>query len=301
MNTFLKFFFNTQLLCLLCFFSSVDALLVFKNPAQKSIDPKENPTSQSLRVLNVLSYLEQNRVLFFKVEEESKKSKYPSIRKKIKSLLLKKRNISNLFFLSSEKGKEINQSKRENLLNNVRLFHINASDFSKKSQLIEMMKDVKSRGIKISLDLGSIENVKKHKDEILNVLPKYIDILFANEKEILELTHLPASEACDFLSTFCEVVVVTLGYEGSWVKSEKMKFYTPSLKANQIENAKVGTLFIAGFLHGYLSHATLPNCSWIGSYMASKALGKQDPAADPIFLNQIKSELEMERNLIPNR
>jgi len=301
MNTFFKSLFLLSKLILFSLFLPAQALLVVENPLKRGKDHKESHSSQSLKVLNVVSYLEENPILFFKVEPDKRETKDLSIRKRVKALLRKKRGISKLFFLSSKKEEEGNSKGEENLLEKVRLFHINASDFSNKSQLIKMMREVKSHNIKISLDLGSIENVKKHKDELLNVLPKYIDILFANEKEILELTHLPASEACDFLSTFCEVVVVTLGYEGSWVKSGQMKFYTPSLKANQIENAKVGTLFIAGFLHGYLSQATLPNCSWIGSFIASKGLGLHDPVADPMFLNQIKSELQKEKNLLPSK
>jgi sugar/nucleoside kinase (ribokinase family) len=82
-----------------------------------------------------------------------------------------------------------------------------------------------------------------------------------------------------------------MGFSGSWVKSGDLKFYTPSLKTNQIPDAGVGDLFISGFLHGYLNKASLPQCSWIGSFVASKALEKGIKKFDYLFWKEVAHQL----------
>ena len=130
----------------------------------------------------------------------------------------------------------------------------------------------KKQGAKISLDLGSIGIVKTYKDDLLNILPKYVDILFTNESEAFELTHLYPQEACDFLSTLCDIVVVTMGDKGSWTKSEKIKFYTPAHDVKCVDSTGAGDLFAAGFLHGYLNNENLQKCARIGTFVAAKSV-----------------------------
>lgn len=178
----------------------------------------------------------------------------------------------------------------------IKLLHINAKELRSLESLKPKIEIAKKLGLKISFDLGSQEAVIAKKSEILSFLLMYVDILFANEKEMKELTQLPPIEACDYLSSFCEVVVVTMGFSGSWVKSKDLQFYTPSCKQNQIINAGVGDLFVSGFLYGYLNHHSIPYCSWIGSFIASKALEKQEHSYDKLFwidvLVSLKKELE---------
>lgn len=158
------------------------------------------------------------------------------------------------------------------IFHEIRLFHIESSQLQYPNLLKAALEEAKKQGAKISLDLSSVEVVKLYKDDLLNIIPKYIDIVFANESEAFELTNLPPQEACDFLATFCEVVAITMGDKGCWVKSGKIKFYTPSVAANAVDKTGAGDLFASGFLHGYLNHAPLQTCAWLGSYVASKVI-----------------------------
>ncbi len=176
----------------------------------------------------------------------------------------------------------------------IKLLHINASELRSLESLKPKIEIAKNLGLKISFDLGSEQAVIAQKSEILSFLLMYVDILFANEKEMRELTQLPPIEACDYLSSFCEVVVVTMGFSGSWVKSKDLQFYTPSCKQNQIVNAGVGDLFVSGFLFGYLNHHSIPYCSWIGSFIASKALEKKELNYDRVFWIDVSSSLKKE-------
>ncbi|PCI95382.1 hypothetical protein COB11_02380 [Candidatus Aerophobetes bacterium] len=159
-----------------------------------------------------------------------------------------------------------------NIFNNIKLFHLEGYQLQNPKLFKEAIELAKKQGAKITLDLSSTGIVKTYKDDLLNILPKYVDIIFANEAEAFELTHLYPQEACDFLATFCDVAVVTMGDRGSWVKSGTIKFYTPAVDVKCIDTTGTGDLFAAGFLHGYLNNENLQKCAWIGTFVASKVV-----------------------------
>ncbi|MBM3192552.1 MAG: adenosine kinase, partial [Chlamydiae bacterium] len=151
------------------------------------------------------------------------------------------------------------------IFHKIKLFHVEAYQLRNCAFLKEALDLAQKQEAKISLDLSNVDIVKIYKDDLLNIIPRYIDILFANESEAFELTHLPPQEACDFLGTFCEVVAITMGDKGCWVKSGKIKFYTPALNVVSVDPTGAGDLFASGFLHGYLNNKSLQACAWLGS------------------------------------
>ncbi len=158
------------------------------------------------------------------------------------------------------------------IFHKIKLFHIEVYQLQNPVLLKEAIEEAKKQKAKISLDLCNKEMVKIYKDELLNIIPKYIDIIFCNDREAFELTHLPPQEACDFLASFCEIAVITMGGHGCWVKGGKIKFYTPAFQVDVVDTTGAGDLFASGFLHGYLNNAPLQTCAWIGSYLASKVV-----------------------------
>lgn len=160
----------------------------------------------------------------------------------------------------------------EKIFHKIKLFHVEAYQLQNRQFLQEALELAKKQEAKISLDLSHVALVKRYKDDLLNIIPKYVDVLFANEAEAFELTHLPPQEACDFLGTLCEVVAITMSDKGSWVKSGKIKFYTSAMNVVAVDTTGAGELFASGFLHGYLNNKPLLACAWIGSYVASKVV-----------------------------
>lgn len=158
------------------------------------------------------------------------------------------------------------------IFHHIKLVHMEAYQLQNPALVRQALEAASKQEAKISLDLSSVNMVQLYKDELLNILPKYVDIIFANEAEAFELTHLAPQEACDFLATFCEVAVITMGDKGCWVKSNPIKFYTPALNVKVVDTTGAGDLFASGFLYGYLNHASLPACAELGAYIASKVV-----------------------------
>ncbi len=174
--------------------------------------------------------------------------------------------------LGAENEQQSQTNIDKHIFSNVKVFHAEGYQLYNLDFFERSLKYAKESGAKISIDLSSVEIVKRFKDELLNIIPKYVDIVFANEGEAFELTHLNPQESCDFIATLCDVAVVTMGDKGSWAKSGKIKFYTPAFPADTLDTTGAGDLFTSGFLYGYLENEPLQRCAIIGSLVASKVV-----------------------------
>ena len=97
-----------------------------------------------------------------------------------------------------------------------------------------------------------------------------IDIVFCNESEVLSLFQENDLQRCqEFISSICELVIITLGSKGSLVinrgKSEKIK---PKLLGKIIDTTGAGDLYAGGFIHGLINNCSLKKCGEIGSLCA---------------------------------
>lgn len=163
-----------------------------------------------------------------------------------------------------------------------RLFHIEGYQLVDPDLVIRMLKHAKEAGVIISMDLANVEIVRRNKEFIHNILDKYVNILFCNEREAKELTDLLASEACDKLATFCDVAVVTMSERGSWARSGDEKVYMEALSVNTIDTTGAGDLYTSGFLHGYLQGESLRKCAWMGALISAqivRRIGAEIPQA----------------------
>lgn len=132
--------------------------------------------------------------------------------------------------------------------------------------VMNMLELAKSAHVGISLAL-SCNIVQKHKQILTKALSKYVDILFCNEDEIVELTELQPEEGCLKAQQFCPIAVVTLGNKGCYVASNNELLHVPALTANVIDTTGAGDFFAAGFLYGYLHKKPIETCAKIGHHL----------------------------------
>ena len=155
------------------------------------------------------------------------------------------------------------------LFKGIKLFHVEGYQLIEEELVLLALECAKNANVKISMDLGNAKIVKEHKSFIINILPKYVDILFCNEDEAEELVGMNPSDACTSLSAFCGIAVVTMGDKGCWAQKGMEKVFTPALSVNAIDTTGAGDLFASGFIHGYLCGKSLKQCSSQGSLVAS--------------------------------
>jgi sugar/nucleoside kinase (ribokinase family) len=131
----------------------------------------------------------------------------------------------------------------------------------------------KSLGLKTALDLSSYNVVEANIDPLNELVDHYIDILFANEEEAKAFTGLNPEEALSSIARRCDIAVVKVGKDGTFIQQGNNKIHVPALTNNVIDTTGAGDYFAAGFLAGYAKGYDLIKCGNLGSIMASRVIG----------------------------
>lgn len=129
----------------------------------------------------------------------------------------------------------------------------------------------KDLNMKVALDLSSFNVVEAKLDDFRGII-KYVDIIFANEDEARSYTGMEPPDSLYELSCFCEIAVVKVGKEGSWIKRGDEVYKIDSREVNCIDTTGAGDLYSAGFLFGLISGLGLEKCGVIGSYLAEQVI-----------------------------
>ena len=132
-------------------------------------------------------------------------------------------------------------------------------------------------GRQVALSLSDPFCVDRHRQDFLELIDGHVDVLFANEAEILSLFEVPtlaqAVEAIR-LRDRCRVAAITLGPLGSVVVTSGGLVECPAAPvARVVDTTGAGDLYAAGFLHGLASGAGLDRCARLGSLAAAEVIG----------------------------
>ena len=143
-----------------------------------------------------------------------------------------------------------------------------------KQAFITAAKKCKHSGGNVALSLSDSFCVNRHRQSFLKLVDEYIDILFANEEEIMALYQVKDLElALEKVKNSCEIVAVTRGSKGSIVLKSKDLFNVNPYKFGPlIDTTGAGDIYASGFLHGYTSGQDPLRCGKIGSICAGQII-----------------------------
>lgn len=130
----------------------------------------------------------------------------------------------------------------------------------------------KEAGLRISLDLASYNVVRENYDFFHELIPNYIDIVFANEEESLAYTGKIPEESVREIGRQCEVAVVKCGSHGSLVVRGDEYVEVEAVPANVIDTTGAGDLYAAGCLYGLLNGYSLSVAGEIGSELSGRVI-----------------------------
>ena len=134
----------------------------------------------------------------------------------------------------------------------------------------------KAAGRQVALTLSDSFCVDRHRAEFLALIRAGIDILFANESEILSLYECASfDEAVRHVSRDTRFAVLTRSEKGSVIVSEG----TPILVAADpvakvVDTTGAGDLYAAGFLFGLARGDDLQTAGRLGSFAAAEIIGQ---------------------------
>ena len=129
---------------------------------------------------------------------------------------------------------------------------------------------------KTAMSLSDKFCVDRHKKSFLELVQNKLDIIFANEQEILELTDAKSfDQVISFGKKLNKTLVVTRSDKGSVAINQNEVAECESQKNLKIVDLTgAGDLFAAGFLHGYINKKPTKECLAKGTEMASKIIQK---------------------------
>ncbi len=139
-----------------------------------------------------------------------------------------------------------------------------------KNAFLKAAQIAKQSNTKIILSLSDSFCVDRHRESFLELIDEYVDIVFCNESEVLSLCKKDKLANCQGdLSSLCELVVVTLGSNGSLIINKDDIDVTNSInKGKVIDTTGAGDIYAGGFIHGLINNFSLKKCGEIGSICA---------------------------------
>ncbi len=127
---------------------------------------------------------------------------------------------------------------------------------------------------KVAMSLSDLFCVERHKSNFLDLVKNKLDIIFANEQEILSLINSKSfQDAVSFSQDLNKNVVITRGEKGAIAIKNNEIVECPAIKTTQlVDLTGAGDLFAAGYLHGQINKLTLKECLLKGTELSSKVI-----------------------------
>jgi len=129
---------------------------------------------------------------------------------------------------------------------------------------------------KVSMSLSDLFCVERHKSNFLDLVKNKLDIVFANEQEVLSLIDAKNfDEVISFSKQLEKIIVITRGEKGSIAIQKNEVVECNSKKDLKIVDLTgAGDLFAAGFLHSHINNLSLKKSLEKGTEMSAKIIQK---------------------------
>ena len=128
-------------------------------------------------------------------------------------------------------------------------------------------------GRKVALTLSDTFCVERHLDEWRSLVVDAVDILFANENELVALYGVDLEPAIERVRAEVGLSCVTRGAKGSLLVTADGVVEVPAEPANVVDTTGAGDLYASGVLYGICQDLPLAECGRLGSIAASAVIG----------------------------
>ena len=129
---------------------------------------------------------------------------------------------------------------------------------------------------KVAMSLSDLFCVERHKNHFLELVKHKLDIIFANEQEILSLIDSKSfEEVISFSKNLKKSVIITRGAKGAIaINGEEIVECAAEKNLKITDLTGAGDLFAAGYLHGVINKLNVHDCLKYGTKLSSKIIQK---------------------------
>jgi sugar/nucleoside kinase (ribokinase family) len=138
----------------------------------------------------------------------------------------------------------------------------------------------KAAGRQVALTLSDLFCVERHRDSFQHLVRGHVDVLFANEAEILALYQTQDLDAALAQArAHCPIVAVTRSDKGSMIAGPGGDTFVVTAAPVEavVDTTGAGDLYAAGFLFGLAREKTLGDCGRLGSIAAAEVISHMGP------------------------
>tara|TARA_B100000787_G_scaffold76661_1_gene56406 strand:+ start:134 stop:1060 length:927 start_codon:yes stop_codon:yes gene_type:complete len=129
---------------------------------------------------------------------------------------------------------------------------------------------------KVAMSLSDLFCVERHKNQFLDLVKNKLDIVFANEQEILSLIGSSLfDDVISFSKNLNKDIIITRGKKGSIaIKESEVIEFSAKKNLKIIDLTGAGDLFAAGYLHGTINKMSVKESLSKGTELSSKIIQK---------------------------
>tara|TARA_A100000164_G_C21820849_1_gene730284 strand:- start:363 stop:1196 length:834 start_codon:yes stop_codon:yes gene_type:complete len=129
---------------------------------------------------------------------------------------------------------------------------------------------------KVAMSLSDVFCVERHKKHFFELVNNKLDIIFANEQEILSLINTKDfNDTINFAKKIKKNVVITRGGKGAVAVNDEQVFECKAKENIQIKDLTgAGDLFAAGYLHGVINNLSISESLKKGTELSTKVIQK---------------------------
>src|SRR5690606_3730326 len=148
-----------------------------------------------------------------------------------------------------------------------------------KQAFVEAAETARAAGAKVALTLSDPFCVDRHRESFLELVDGHVDLLFANEAEIVSLYEAGNFEnAVQPVRGHCEIAALTRSEKGSVILADGEAHQVEAIRIGDlVDTTGAGDLYAAGFLYGYTQGRDLPTCGRLASLAAGEAVSHLGP------------------------
>ena len=128
----------------------------------------------------------------------------------------------------------------------------------------------------VAMSLSDLFCVERHKKDFLDLVKNKINIIFANEQEILSLANAKSlNDVINFAKQIRKRLIITRGDKGALsINNNEVTECRAHTNLNIIDLTGAGDLFASGYLHGYINNFSEKDCLLKATDMSSKIIQK---------------------------
>ncbi|MBT4932000.1 MAG: adenosine kinase [Rhodospirillaceae bacterium] len=148
-------------------------------------------------------------------------------------------------------------------------------------------------GRQVALSLSDPFCVDRHRDDFLDLVKNHVNVVFANEEEIMSLYQVENfDEALQMVRADCDIAALTRSEKGSViVRGDEVHIVDAEPVDHVVDTTGAGDAYAAGFLHGLTTDKPLDVCARLGGIAAAEIISHVGARPDVSLSDLVEKKL----------